>query len=54
MVRKNDLRPKAVKQFDDQLQARQSNRTPLSLTGQTLDFSRKETKQVLEDSSGLI
>jgi hypothetical protein len=42
MVRRNDLRPKAVGQFDDQLQARQSNRTPLSLTSQTLDFSRKK------------
>jgi hypothetical protein len=54
MVHKNDLRPKAVKQFDDRLQARQSNRTPLSLTSQTLDFSRKEIKQVLEDSNGPI
>jgi hypothetical protein len=54
MVHRNDLRPKAVKQFDDLLQARQSNRTPLLSTGQTLDFSRKEIKQVLEDSNGPI
>jgi len=54
MVHRNDLRPKAVKQFDDRLQARQSNRTPLLSTSQTLDFSRKEIKQVLEDSNGPI
>ena len=52
MARRSDLRPKAVGQFDDQPQARQSDRTPLSSTGQTLDFSRKKIEQVLEDSSG--
>jgi hypothetical protein len=53
-ARRNDLRLKVAGQFDDLLQARQSNRTPLLLTSQTLDFSRKEIKQVLEDSNGPI
>jgi len=39
-ARKNDLRPKVAGQFGDQLRAGQSNRTPLSSTGQILGFSR--------------
>jgi hypothetical protein len=40
MVRRNGLRPKVAEQFGDQLRAGQSNRTPLSSTGQILGFSR--------------